>query len=466
VLPHISASHSPIAFYPLPLSIIYIQGSLIHVFPVIGSEIGSKHVPFAPSSDASPDLEYLQGSSVRPSSMPPTTFTPSPAVSSIASEVTSTVTSASYTAMVQLDTEDDSGGDVQGKLPPEGAVEQEREQEQQEAAVAETVEILQAIVGTSAPPVPESSLPTIPANPDYPPLSSPIYGDSSALAVPAGSTGLTDSDPAKKPSFFGIGFDRIFGRRLVEAKDTQTGVEGRGEGVGAIGSEGNSNLSVGTAAPTVIGAVSVSSGPGAARGYSYTAEELEQEEGSVGAGAGAGATQSVPLPLDSRVGIGAKSSKDFPEHPAFQPVFSTVKKDKTEDFTPDSYYDQFINEKQFFLSSEQAQVGADGTKVSSTDRTGGEAGKVKKGGAGDDKNALNLYSQVRRILKELEAEAVFSEIDNSARRGIMLRIWEEIKDSEATLISSLGKQAEEGGEEEEDDDEEEEDEDEDEEAEG
>jgi hypothetical protein len=371
--------------------------------------------------------------------------------------------------MIQGDTEDDSGGEVQGKLPPEGAVEQEREQEQQEAAVAETVEILQAIVavaGTSAPPVPESSLPTIPAGHDSPLLSSPDYGDSSVLSVPAGSTGLTDSDPTKKPSFFGLGFDRIFGRRLVEVKDTQTGVGGRGEGVGAIGSDGNSSLSVGTAAPTVIGGVSASSGPGAARGYSYTAEELEQEEGAVAVGAGAGVTQSVPLPLDSRVGIGAKSSKDFPEHPAFQPVFSTVKKDKTEDFTPDSYYDQFINEKQYFLSSEQAQVGAGEMKVSSTDGTGGEAGKVKKGGVQDDKNALNLYSQIRRILKELEAEAVFSEIDNSARRGIMLRIWEEIKDSEATLISSLGKQAEEGGEEDDDEEEEEEDEDEDEEAEG
>ena len=462
--PHILASHSPIAFHrPLSLPLPHTPGSLIHVFPVIGSEIGSKHVPFAPSAEASPDIEYLQGSSVRsPPVPPPAPTSPSPVESLVASESISTMTSASYAATTLKDQEGGSGGEEQGEIPAEGATERERELQVAAAAVsteipqatlAVAVAVAVAVAGSTEAPSPDSA----------PLLSSPGYRDSSAPSTSTESTGLTDSDAAKKSSFFGIDFDRIFGRRLVEDKDAQTGEGGVGEGVGAMGGEGSGGLSIGTAASPAT-TDSGSSGPGAVRGYSYTAEELEQEEADGSAGAVAGVAQTLPLPLDSRVG--AKSSKEFPEHPAFQPVFSTVKKDKAEDFTPDSYYDQFINEKQYFLSSDQVQVGAGGTKVGSTDGTGGEGERGKKGGKGEDKSALNLSYQVRRILRELEAEAVFSEIDNSARRGIMLRIWEEIKDSEATLITSLGKQAEEGEEEDDDEDDDDDEDEEEEEAEG
>ena len=57
-------------------------------------------------------------------------------------------------------------------------------------------------------------------------------------------------------------------------------------------------------------------------------------------------------------------------------------------------------------------------------------------------------------MRELREEAVFRDIDMSHRRGIMERIWEEIKDAEAVTVSSLSDWMEDKEDEEDEDEEE------------
>jgi hypothetical protein len=111
-------------------------------------------------------------------------------------------------------------------------------------------------------------------------------------------------------------------------------------------------------------------------------------------------------------------------------VFSVVEKDKTEDFTPDSYYDQFKNEKQFFLKDQGS--------ASDTDNDDDDEEGMRRRSRNSRENRVETAADyVRRVMGELRQEAVFREIDDSPRRGIMESIWEEIKDAEAVTVSSL-----------------------------
>ena len=173
-------------------------------------------------------------------------------------------------------------------------------------------------------------------------------------------------------------------------------------------------------AVVVVEAVEVVDGQRSAkRKYSYSDEELDEEDN----------IDDIALAPSSALDKkkSGQASRDFPYHPAFQPVFSIVEKDKTEDFTPDSYYDQFKNEKQFFLKD---QGGASDIDKDDAD----EEGMQRRS---SEKRVETAAAYVRRVMGELRQEAVFREIDDSPRRGIMESIWEEIKDAEAVTVSSL-----------------------------
>ena len=152
--------------------------------------------------------------------------------------------------------------------------------------------------------------------------------------------------------------------------------------------------------------------------------------------------------------------EDFPEHPAFQPVYSVVERESRETFTPDSYYDQFINEKQFFLVVDNNNAiinnknfhdenktndnNDDNTKINDLKNSELDFemnSKVKSDIKNNIKNDIYfpLPNSIRRILRNLETEdnSIISQIDNSARRGIMMKIWDEIKDSDVTLLENL-----------------------------
>ena len=167
------------------------------------------------------------------------------------------------------------------------------------------------------------------------------------------------------------------------------------------------------------------------RNYSYSDEELDEEDD----------IDFIALapssPLDKK--RAGQASRDFPYHPAFQPVFSVVEKDKSEDFTPDSYYDQFKNEKQFFLQDQglttpQQRLTSNIDDGSDVDANGYYRSSNSNSYKGVESTAPE---DVRRLMRELREEAVFRDIDMSHRRGIMERIWEEIKDAEAVTVSSL-----------------------------
>ena len=206
------------------------------------------------------------------------------------------------------------------------------------------------------------------------------------------------------------------------------------------------------------------------RKYSYSDEELDEEDSIDDIALAPSST------LDKKKA--GQASRDFPYHPAFQPVFSIVEKDKSEDFTPDSYYDQFKNEKQYFLQDQirVSSLEAEISRINTDNSNAAGAGTGTGAGTGRVRMATDTQSSsmdstnvkqsegtaaedVRRLMRELREEAVFRDIDRSHRRGIMESIWEEIKDAEAVTVSSLSDWLEDREGNDEDDDDEDRDED-------
>ena len=186
------------------------------------------------------------------------------------------------------------------------------------------------------------------------------------------------------------------------------------------------------------------------RNYSYSDEELDEEDD----------IDFIALapssPLDKKKA--GQASRDFPYHPAFQPVFSVVEKDKSEDFTPDSYYDQFKNEKQYFLQDQGLTTPRQRLTSNIDDASDVDANGYYRSSNSNSNKGVEAPEDVRRLMRELREEAVFRDIDMSHRRGIMERIWEEIKDAEAVTVSSLSDWMEDKEDEEDQDEDEDEDE--------
>ena len=87
------------------------------------------------------------------------------------------------------------------------------------------------------------------------------------------------------------------------------------------------------------------------RAYSYSDQELELEEkGEIDAVKDSENVEINNIDKNFINSNGKKKEKEiFYDLPAFQPVYSIVERESKEQFTPDSYYDQFQNEKQYFL---------------------------------------------------------------------------------------------------------------------
>ena len=258
-------------------------------------------------------------------------------------------------------------------------------------------------------------------------------------------TGVSDSSPSLYSSDLPLTSSTSYGG-LVEGKEVEVEEEGEKEeeeeveGVDAVrGVEMEGQIS------------------SSRRNYSYSDEELDEEDD----------IDLIALapssPLDKKKA--GQASRDFPYHPAFQPVFSVVEKDKSEDFTPDSYYDQFKNEKQFFLQDQDQGLTTPTPQQKQTSNIDADAdaddaadGYYRSSSSNSNKGVESAAPEdVRRLMRELREEAVFRDIDMSHRRGIMERIWEEIKDAEAVTVSSLSDWMEDKEDEEDVDEEEEED---------
>ena len=129
-----------------------------------------------------------------------------------------------------------------------------------------------------------------------------------------------------------------------------------------------------------------------------------------------------------------KESEIFIDYPAFQPVFSVVERDTKEQFTPTSYYDQFENEKQYFLIS-------DTTSNLNSQNDDDDNNDNNNNSNNDNNNAIEsiIISQIKKILSDLRGDndLFLPAIENSERREIMMKIWDDIKDGEVTILENL-----------------------------
>lgn len=247
-------------------------------------------------------------------------------------------------------------------------------------------------------------------------------------------TGVSDSSPSFYSSDLQLTSSTSNGGLVEEKEEEEEGEEEEEvEGVDAL------------KRVEMEGQVEVSS---ARRNYSYSDEELDEEDDIDFI------ALAPSIPLDKKKA--GQASRDFPYHPAFQPVFSVVEKDKSEDFTPDSYYDQFKNEKQFFLQAQGLTTPTpQQIQTSNIDAADDADGYYRSSNSNSNKGVESTAPEdVRRLMRELREEAVFRDIDMSHRRGIMERIWEEIKDAEAVTVSSLSDWMEDKEDEEDEDEEE------------
>jgi hypothetical protein len=246
----------------------------------------------------------------------------------------------------------------------------------------------------------------------------------SSVLEAAASTTETDSSDVSPPFASSDLILSDTGTGTGKGTGTSSGVEvmdGRGvsRDVSSVGGQGMDVEAVAVVEEVVVVEVQGS----ARRKYSYSDEELDEEDN----------IDDIALAPSSALDKkkAGQASRDFPYHPAFQPVFSIVEKDKTEGFTPDSYYDQFKNEKQFFLEDKGSASDID------NDDADEEGMQRSSRDSSNEKRVETAAAYVRRVMGELRQEAVFREIDDSPRRGIMESIWEEIKDAEAMTVSSL-----------------------------
>ena len=436
------------------------------MFPIIGSEVGAKEKVTEKSKDTEKEKEQEKGTSgdilsrLRANdTLPPLPPLPAPIHST---------TTATGRASIDLN--------IKSKKASENTIEEEDVAGREEAIVrlSGMIDPLAAPLSTFPPTltvIPSSisssgSAAASASSPSLHPLDHPLGSSASSSTAPAdqsaraarssptpiitsngldadsvsvtssvleaaASTTETDSRDIS-PSFAssdlllsGAGTGTTSGVEVVEDRDVSrdvSSVEGQGMEVEAV---------------AVVEEVVVVGGQGSARRkYSYSDEELDEEDN----------IDDIALAPSSALDkkkVG-QASRDFPYHPAFQPVFSIVEKDKTEDFTPDSYYDQFKNEKQFFLKDQGIASDIDNDDAD-------EEGIQRRGRDSSNKKRVETAADyVRRVMGELRQEAVFREIDDSPRRGIMESIWEEIKDAEAVTVSSLSDWMEDKEDEEED----------------
>ena len=131
-----------------------------------------------------------------------------------------------------------------------------------------------------------------------------------------------------------------------------------------------------------------------------------------------------------------KESEIFIDYPAFQPVFSVVERDTKEQFTPTSYYDQFENEKQYFLISDTTS-----NLNSQNDDDDDNNNNNNNNSNNDNNNTIEsiIISQIKKILSDLRGDndLFLPAIENSERREIMMKIWDDIKDGEVTILENL-----------------------------
>lgn len=432
----------------------------MHVFPIIGSEVGAKEKVREKSKETEKEKEQEKDnygdilSRLRANdTLPP--LSPLPP---LPAPIHSTTT-ASGTASIDLNikskrssTAEDEEGDVAGR--EEAIV--------RLSGMIDPLADLQSTLPSTLTAIPSSipssgSAAASASSPPLHPLDHPIGSSASSSTVPADqSARAARSSPTPTLTSSGLDADSVsVTSRFLEAAVSTTETTssdisssfassdlilsgtGAGTGTGATsgfevveGRDVSRDVSsvegqrMEVEAVAVVEEVVVVEGQGSARRkYSYSDEELDEEDN----------IDDIALAPSSALDKkkGGQASRDFPYHPAFQPVFSIVEKDKTEDFTPDSYYDQFKNEKQFFLKDQGSASDID------NDDADEESIQRRSRDSSSEKRVETAAAYVLRVIGELRQEAVFREIDDSPRRGIMESIWEEIKDAEAVTVSSL-----------------------------
>ena len=446
--------------------VLYQIGSLIHVFPVIGSEIGSKVGP----RPAQGQEQVAATASPAAVADPPATTNPSPRSAEPAPTAAVDPTSAATAATGQASrvAPDGSSGRTRRTLAEQLQQQsQSAQQPPQQAASTESALPRPAMSSTSTP---RTSMPSLDvqsgqreldgSSRDFPMVSAAMEIEAAYYARRRQGKGEEGLQAARR-----IVDEMRLG--MVDGVDDEEAEDDDGPTVSPPSPDAAAikaaTAAVATIADTVAAATTTRSveelarkmnsfkGKGQAqaqaqaqaqdaeargqplagaggRSYRYSEEELSAE-GEADADAGVRIDLEIdlttlPSPSPSPSSPRSSAVTDFPEYAPFQPVFSVIEREDSFNlFIPDDYYDQFRDEKPTTLSGFSASID--------------DALRKGDGGA--------VPAQVASLLRELtegqgdaESLGVVPPAGMKSRtREVIGAIYNEIKDQDPVSLADL-----------------------------